>query len=225
MVKLVAFFKRRAGLSVEAFQDHWRKRHAELVVRQSGLRRYVQNHTLASGYRGNEPVYDGVAEAWFDDIEGMRSIADSAEYKAVRADEENFIDPASMGALITHEVVIVEGPPAPPDVKMITYLNKRPDVTADFFQRHWREKHGPIAARIPGLRRYVQCHVHAGIYAAGRAPIFDGIPFSYFDDLGALRASGKSPEYAQTRADEENFMVSGRLPFVISEAIEIEVDG
>ena len=223
MVKLVAFFKRKAGIPVEQFQQHWRTTHAELVVRQRGLRRYVQNHTLASGYRNGEPDYDGVAEAWFDTTKSMRELASSAEYHAVREDEANFIDPDSLEAVITDEVVVVDGPVPEPAVKMIAFLNKRPDVTVEFFQSHWREKHGPIAARIPGNRRYVQCNARPGIYAAGRRPAFDGIPISWFDDVDALRASAQSPEYAATRADEPNFMISGRLPFVIAAAHEIEV--
>ena len=221
MVKLVAFFKRKPGMSVEDFGRHWQTRHAELVVRQAGLRRYVQNHTLASAYRSREPVYDGVAEAWFDETWAMRDLADSPEYAAVRADEANFIDPASMGVLLTDEVEIVAGPPPAHGAKLIAFLHKRPDVSVDHFQKHWREVHGPIAAAIPGNRRYVQCHARLGIYAAGRTPIYDGIPMSWFDDLDALRTSGQTPEYARTRADESNFMISGRLPFVIAREVEI----
>jgi uncharacterized protein (TIGR02118 family) len=223
VVKLIAFFKRKADISVEAFQHHWRTRHAELVVRQSGLRRYVQNHTLSSAYRRSEPVYDGVAEASFDDTDAMRALASSAEFRAVQADEVNFIDPDSMGVIITDEVVIVDGAIPDESVKMIAFLNKRPDVSSEFFQRYWRETHGPIAARIPGNRRYVQCHVRSGIYKAGRTPVYDGIPISWFADSDALRDSGSTPEYAATRADEPNFMISGRLPFVIANAVEIEV--
>jgi uncharacterized protein (TIGR02118 family) len=241
MVKLVAFFKRKRGITVEQFQAHWRTTHAELVVRQRGLRRYVQNHTLATAYheRGSrepasrepgssepgssEPNYDGVAEAWFDDTHAMRELGSSAEYRAVREDESNFIDAASMGVLITDEVVIVDGAVPQASVKMIAFLNKRSDVTVEFFQRYWRETHGPFAARIPGNRRYVQCHARLGIYAAGRTPVFDGIPISWFDDVDALRESAQSAEYAVTRADEQNFMVSGRLPHVIAAAHEIEV--
>jgi uncharacterized protein (TIGR02118 family) len=191
------------------------------VIRQAGLRRYVQNHTLESAYQSREPVYDGVAEAWFDDTESMRALAGSAEYKAVRDDESRFIDPGSMGVLITDEVVVVDGPES--KIKMITFLNKRTDVTAEFFQHHWRENHGPLAAQIPGLLRYVQCHARPGIYAAGRSPVFDGIPISWFEDIQSLRDSGESAAYSQTRADEKNFMISGRLPFVITRAHEIEV--
>ncbi len=221
MVKLVAFFKRKPGMEVEAFQEHWRTRHAELVVRQAGLRRYVQNHTLLSGYRKNEPDYDGVAEAWFDDTNAMRALAEAPEWAAVRADEAHFIDASSMGSVITHEVVIVDGPIPKDAAKIISFLNKLPDVSVDHFQKHWRDVHGPIAARIPGNHRYVQCHVHRGIYEAGRTPVFDGVPMSWFDDMDALRRSEASPEFAATRADEPNFMISGRLPFVIASECEI----
>ena len=195
-------------MSVADFQSHWRNRHAELVVRQQGLRRYVQNHTLASGYQHREPDYDGVAEAWFDDTDAMRSLASSPDYAAVRADEENFIDAVSMGVLLTDEVVIVDGRVPVGGAKLIAFLSKRSDVSVDFFRDYWREQHGPIAARIPGNRRYVQCHPRRGIYATGRRPVFDGIPISWFDDLAALNASRESPEYAATRADEANFMAS-----------------
>lgn len=224
MVKLIAFFKRKAGISVDAFQKHWRTAHAELVVRQPGLRRYVQNHTLESAYRTREPVYDGVAEAWFDNTEAMRKLAPTGEYRAVREDEANFIDPDQIDMVITDEVVIVDGTAPAGSLTMIAFLNKRSDVTVEFFSRYWRETHGPIAARIPGNLRYVQSHVRPGIYRAGRTPRYDGIPISWFEDLDALRASGTSPEYAATRADEDNFMISGRLPFVIARPHEIEIE-
>ncbi len=69
----------------------------------------------------------------------------------------------------------------------------------------------------------MRCHERPGIYAAGRTPVFDGIPISWCDDVDALRASAQSTEYALTRADERNFMAPGRLPFVIAAAHEIEV--
>ncbi len=227
MVKLVAFFKRKPGVTVAEFQHHWRTRHAELVVRQAGLRRYLQNHVLPSAYRSREPVYDGVAEAWFDSTDAMRALAPSAEYAAVRADEASFIDAASMGVVLTGEVVIVDRPAPAAEAapaKLIAFLNKRADLSVDAFQEHWRERHGPIAGAIPGLRRYVQCHARRGIYAAGRAPVYDGIPMSWFDDEAALRDSGRTPEYQRTRADEVRFLAPGRLPFVIAREVEIPLE-
>ena len=92
MVKIVVFFKRKPGMSVEDFQNYWRTTHAGIVTKMPGIRRYVQSHTLLSGYRKGELAYDGVAELWFENTDAMRVLAPTAEYAAVMADEQNFID-------------------------------------------------------------------------------------------------------------------------------------
>ena len=83
MVKALSFFKRRAGMSVGDFQAYWRASHPEVVVKLPGLRRYAPSHTLVSGYRKGEPIYDGIAEVWFDDTGAMRALAGTAAYAAV----------------------------------------------------------------------------------------------------------------------------------------------
>ena len=225
MIKLITFLKRKPELSVESFQRHWRTRHAALVARLPGLRRYVQNHALDSAYRERDPDFDGVAEAWFDDTDVMRALEPSAEYAAVRTDEAAFIEEATMKVVLTDEVAIVEGPVPSGAVKMIACLRKRPELSPEQFRKHWRELHGPLAAAIPGNRRYVQCPARLGIYRAGRSPAFDGVPMSWFDDENALRAAAASPEYARTRADEPSFLAPGRLPFAIVREIEIALPG
>jgi uncharacterized protein (TIGR02118 family) len=222
-MKLIAFFKRKPGMPVDDFQRHWRTRHAELVVRQRGLRRYVQNHVLPSSYRTREPAFDGVAEAWFDDLDAMRALAPSAEYAAVRADEANFIDAASMGSVLADEAVIVDGAVPPGAVKTITCLRKRSDLSVDEFQKHWRESHATLAGRLPGQRRYVQCTARRGIYQAGRTPLYDGVALAWFDGEDALPAVVRSPEYAAMRADEPNLLVPGRAPLVVAREVEIDV--
>lgn len=223
MLKIVSFFKRKPGVAVEDFDRHWGTRHADLVRRLPGIRRYVQNPTLASGYRRREPVYDGVAEAWFDDGEALRVSGASREYDAVKADEQNFIDAASIASVITEEVVVVSGPEAKGAAKLIAFLNRRPDLDPESFRAYWRAQHGPLAAKVPGIVRYVQCHVTPGIYRAGREPIYDGVPISWFADPESLRASGSTPEYEAVRADEANFLAPRPLPFVIASGREIAI--
>ncbi len=55
MVKTITFIKRKPGMSVDDFGQYWRKQHAAIVTRLPGLRRYVQCHTIPSGYRNGEP--------------------------------------------------------------------------------------------------------------------------------------------------------------------------
>jgi uncharacterized protein (TIGR02118 family) len=224
-MKLIAFFKRKPGLSVDEFQRHWRTRHAELVVRQRGLRRYVQNHVLPSSYRAREAAFDGVAEAWFDDLDSMRALAPSPEYAAVRADEAHFIDAASMGVVLADELIVRDGAVPPDAIKSITCLRKRSDLSVDEFQKYWRESHASLAARLPGQRRYVQCHARRGIYQSGRTPLYDGVALAWFDSETALPAMLRSPEYASMRADEPNLLAPGSSPLVIAREVEIELLG
>lgn len=224
MVKLVACLKRKPGLSIDDFQRHWRTRHAEIVVRQAGLRRYVQNHVTLDGYGAGDPPFDGVAEAWFDDVDAMRRLAGAAEHRAVRADEPLFLDVPAMRVVLTDEILLADRPTAPDAWVEIAFLTRRSGMSPETFQRHWREAVGPRAARLPSLRRYVQSHARLGGYAAGRAPAFDGIAFASFDDAAALAAARDSDLARELRAEEASFLAASP-PCVLARALEIEIGG
>ena len=109
MIKSIVMFKRRPGMSVDEFRHYWREAHPKVVNRLPGIRRYVQNHPTESAYEnGREPVYDGVAEVWFDDWEALRASGRGPEWQAVAADEGRFMDPASRRLLVTEEHVIID---------------------------------------------------------------------------------------------------------------------
>lgn len=95
-------------------------------------------------------------------------------------------------------------------VKLIYCIAKKPDMSVEEFQRYWREVHAPIAGAIPGLRRYVQCHVVPEIYAR-QTPPFDGAAELWFDDLDAMRAAMRSDEVKAALEDEKNFIDHGRV--------------
>jgi uncharacterized protein (TIGR02118 family) len=215
MVKSVVFFKRRAGMAVDEFQEYWRTRHAEVIRGLPGVRRYVQSHTLPSIYRKREPVYDGIAELWLDDLAAVRALVREPHYQTVKADEARFIDGATMAGLVTREHVIKDGPAPAGAIKSVEFLTRRPELSVEAFQRHWREVHGPIAAAIPVLRRYVQSHVLPETYGR-RPPPYDGIALTWFDSTDAMRHSATTPEYARTRADEPNFIAPGEIPVILT---------
>jgi uncharacterized protein (TIGR02118 family) len=216
MVKVVAMIKRKPGMSVEDFRHYWLTTHAGIVKRMPGLRRYVQSHTLLSGYRKGEPIFDGVVELWFDDTNALRTLSSTAEYAAVMADEANFIDPTKRRSIITDEHVIKDGAIPQDGVKNIEFVTHKPGMPIEAFQKHWREIHGPLGASIPVVRRYVQSHTRLAAYKSGKTPDYDGVAITWFDSTQAMRVSATTPEYDRTRADEPNFIAPGTLPIVIT---------
>jgi uncharacterized protein (TIGR02118 family) len=67
-------------------------RHAPLVERVPGLRRYVQNHVVSTPFDENEPAYAGVGEAWLDDLAAAQVALESDEWAAVIDDAKTFMD-------------------------------------------------------------------------------------------------------------------------------------
>ena len=216
MVKAVSFFKRKAGMPVAEFQAYWLRTHPAVVTRLPGVRRYVQSHTLVAGYRKGEPIYDGIAELWFEDTKALHALRGTKEMEAVAADEAAFIDRGTMGLILTEEHVIKDGPAPPGGVKNVEFVTRRPGLAVDEFQRYWREVHGPLAAQIPVIRRYVQSHTRVAAYERGRTPAYDGVAITWFDDTRAMRASAASAQYPRVRADEPHFIAPGDPPFIIT---------
>ena len=102
-------------------------------------------------------------------------------------------------------------------VKLIYCISKRPEMSIDEFQAYWRTTHAPIAAKIPGLRRYVQCHVVPETYGGRAVPGFDGAAELWFDDLAAMRAAMGSPEVREALEDEKNFIDHSRVASFVTE--------
>jgi uncharacterized protein (TIGR02118 family) len=93
-------------------------------------------------------------------------------------------------------------------------------MTLEDFSEYWREVHGPIGRRIPGLRRLVQSHRVRYLGDASSSD-FDGVAELWFDDLAALEAARHSPEWQASSADEANFIDGTRTAIFVTEEQEI----
>lgn len=216
MVKIVIFFKRRAGMSVDDFQRHWRNTHADLILKLPGITRYVQSCVLASSYRKDEPVFDGVAESYFESTQAMKELAKTLRYEAVLADEPNFIDRDRMGSIITDEYVVTDAPVPKDALKTIDLVNRKAGMPIDDFRKYWREVHGPLCQAASAMRRYVQNPTRRAIYDSGRVPPYDGAAMAWFDGMDALRAAAATPEFARLRGDVPNFIDRARSPSLLT---------
>lgn len=216
MIKSVMTFKRRAGMSVEEFQDYWLNEHPKAVLKLDGLQRYVQNHPLAGGYAKRDLPVDGVAETWWPDTETMKRNAGSPAWAGLVADEERFLDRSSLQLLLVEEHVMKNEQVAEDGYKIIEILNRLPRLSVDRFQDHWQKVHGPLGASIPNVRRYIQNHARLSAYMGGREPGCDGYAMVWFNSKDDMRSSPQSTAYKEAHVDEANFIDGKRLDFVIT---------
>ena len=114
MVKLIAFLKRKPGMSVEDFHRHWREVHGELIRRtKSGGHavRYEQNRRAAADYGlPGRSDFDGVTEQWFRSLDDFHASLAEDDYAEIAADMEHFLDTSSIVWIMTDEPdVVVDG--------------------------------------------------------------------------------------------------------------------
>jgi len=102
-------------------------------------------------------------------------------------------------------------------------LRKKPEWSTEAFRRHWREKHGPLAARLPGLRRYEQNHVtdsvQRGITFQRGPEQLDGFSMLWFDSLEAMQAA-MATEAGQALVEDERHFI-GDLRIVSIDQVEV----
>jgi uncharacterized protein (TIGR02118 family) len=212
MTTLVRLAKRAAGAGVDDFQRQADGASDWSAAVPYGLQRATQALTLPGAYRRGEPAVDVIDELTFDDeATAARCLADPV---FGRAWASPLLDHASIVSLVMEEHVAKPGPAPASFVKNYELVTKRPDLDRAEFDRYWAQVHGPLAATIPTIRRYVQAHLSPGTAGTGTAP-YDGLAITWFDDVAAMRAGAATQAYAKTRADEANFL-AGELPFVIT---------
>ena len=216
MVKIAILMRRRVGLAVEDFQNRLRNRYGPLAARGPGLRRYVQSCALTQGYAKGDLLFDAVGEMWFDSFDDYRRCLRSAEFAAARAEEDTFLDRARTVAMPVDVHVIKDGVVSANAVKNIEFVNRRAGMALEPFRAYWRNVHGPLAAKIPSIRRYEQNHLALGEYQNGASPPYDGLAITWFASTAEMRSGAATAEYAATRADEANFLPDGHLPIIIT---------
>jgi uncharacterized protein (TIGR02118 family) len=107
-------------------------------------------------------------------------------------------------------------------IKSLTFLKRKPGLSREEFLTYWKEKHGPLAAKVvPGLKKYVQCHPVPGFQSD-----IDGIVELWWDSPESFQAflSWRQSDAAQVlKADEEQFVDTSRwVRFVAEEHLILE---
>lgn len=94
-------------------------------------------------------------------------------------------------------------------VRTVAILGRKPGMSFQQFDDYWLNVHAPLAARLPGVLRYVQRHVEAPSAEFG----IDGFAFIDYESAQAMDAAWASEAGQKALADVPNFL--GRHEVVI----------
>ena len=219
MIKAIYFIKRKPGMALDAFREYWLKEHAALVLKVPGVVKYVQSHTTDSGYRKHEPIYDGIAALWYENLDAMKATGAASESRATLADDTNFLDMSKFAFILTRERIQKENPIEPSAPKLVAFLKRKAGMSVEDFQARWNSPHGKLGSAVPGVRRYVQSHPIASSYQGGRTPIWDGVAESWFDSDAAMRSIKGTSEHNALLADEPHFLAEDAKFIITTERV------
>lgn len=192
MIKVFALIPRRPDVTHAFFHQHWAGPHAELALRITTLRGYVQSHRVAPAPSGlPDAIYEGIAEVWFDDAATAAGMGEDPNYaEGALLDEPNFIDTDNLAFLLSEEQVQREGPPVAKDdggAKLMLLLRRADGLSGADFAAAVREAR--LADAAPDARRVTVAVAIPDMYADGAEPPYDAVAELWFSDLDALRAA------------------------------------
>ncbi len=219
MLKVIYVASRGPQISLGECHQHWFEVHGALHVSAGHkMLGYVQHHTLLAAYADDpKPTHDGASIIWAASVPALIEAHETAAWRAATEDNLHGVHGGralfdeNMPIAVAAEHVVLEGKTNPLMVKAIWLASRHPGVPEAEFLQHWRHVHGAIAAKVPGVRRYVQNHPVAD--SRSYPPVsHDGWSEMWFDDYDAYRRAIASPEWAAVIEDGDHGLAGGNRP-------------
>jgi uncharacterized protein (TIGR02118 family) len=104
-------------------------------------------------------------------------------------------------------------------LKFMVVLYRRPEMSLEQFCRHLRKIHGPLAQKLPGLRKYVQNYVCDD--PEREHPGWDAIVELYFDDWHSMERAWASAEGKASDTDLPLFADLKRTTWSVVEEVTV----
>jgi uncharacterized protein (TIGR02118 family) len=103
--------------------------------------------------------------------------------------------------------------------KFMVVIYRRPDLNPAQFRVHLEEVHGPLARKLPGLKKYVQNYVCND--GKRQAPGWDAIVELYFENHESMDKAWDSPQGAASDADLPAFVDMNRTTWSVVEEVMV----
>ena len=202
MIHQFIFGAPKPGWTAKEFQDYWLNVHAvKFASKIPQIKRYLIDSRIPFDGDLGDPAlpHQGIAEIWLENEQEQLASLQTPEFlEGARKDEPNWAAFWSAIVLDTTAHTVFAGPPPtsrhPDWIKLTVLLKRKPGLSLAEYRQRALGSYAPVANKLPGLRRYLQCHTRDGAYVFGEAP-FDSIEQLWFDDVDALRAALAGPHF------------------------------
>jgi uncharacterized protein (TIGR02118 family) len=197
-----------SGRSRVEAQAYWADSHGKLIANNPAILRYHHYFSLPEAYENDpKPSYIGISMFWRSDLDTMFAQRVVPSVPANGTDDRQLFDrdprwptDDQHADIFGDENIIIDGAKTPAMVNVIVMVCKKPGLDHMDFFRHWSEVQVPLASKLPGLRRYIQCPL--ALDSVKRASsTHDGWSEFWFDDYASFQRAYKSPEWAAMEAD------------------------
>lgn len=214
MQQRMGILNKRNDWTTDKFRAYWREHHGKLAAQLSGIDAYHQNHIIDSVQRGisykrGPESVDGISQLWFKNDEAMRQAFENTLGKRLIEDESHFI--GRLRIVTVEENVVVPPPTFAVAIKRMSFLRRRPDISPEKFAYEWREVHGPLVKKLPGVLGYRQNLIthrqvpKGNIVGYDEMPI-DGIVELWFENPQILDAAFSSHRGVETMDHASTFI-------------------
>lgn len=229
MFKAIVLLKRKPGLTLQQFIDHYENNHAPLGVKyQTKMVRYLRHFLHPSPYPLDgsvvEAEYDVLTELWFEDRqayeEGMVLMMEPEANAVLSEDEVRFLDltKSRLAFVEEHESVLPWMGSAKRDhsrdIRSIVLLKRRPDLTFDQFVDYYENQHAPLGVKYsPTLSRYRRLFLRPAPYPLDGSiveaayDVATEVSFANREDQAKASELISAPDVAPlVEADEDKFI-------------------
>jgi uncharacterized protein (TIGR02118 family) len=104
-------------------------------------------------------------------------------------------------------------------LKFVVLLYRKQGMSYTDFVAHTKDVHGPLAMRLPGLKKYVQNFVVDDVQRS--RPDWDAMVELYFADRASFEAAWETPEGKASDADLPLFLDLTRTSWSIVDEVEL----
>ena len=208
MISVMALIRTATDLSESLVKDTLAasgQRHDE----EEGIVGRVFNRVIDSTQRGIEYArpsiqLDAIAQFFCRDISSGMSGAASGGLNLSMGVPGHIIE--EMQPILCLQNTVIPAPASGPMLKRMSTLRKRPDVSAEEFQKQWFDLHAVLVKRLSGIAGYRQNLVLDGPRDATGAMLVDGMVELWFPDAAAIETAFRSDIGITTMTHAKEFI-------------------